>query len=82
MSGSHHLKRLNTPRTLRLHRKEFIWAVRAAPGPHALKKSIPLGIIVRDYLSLCDTQNEAKKIKKTALVSPSTTSNQESYKIT
>ena len=62
MNRSHHLKRLNAPRTLRLHRKEHTWTIRACPGPHGLKKSIPLGIIIRDYLSLCDTAREAKQI--------------------
>ena len=62
MSSSHHLKRLNAPRTLRLHRKENKWTIRASPGPHALKGAIPLGIAVRDYLSLCDTRREAKRI--------------------
>jgi small subunit ribosomal protein S4e len=62
MSRSHHLKRLNAPRTIRLHRKELKWTVRASPGPHALDKSIPLGILIRDYLLLCDTQKEAKRI--------------------
>ena len=59
---SKHLKRLNAPRTLRLNRKERIWTIRASPGPHALEKSIPLGLIIRDYLKLADTAKEAKKI--------------------
>jgi len=62
MSSSHHLKRLNAPRTLRLHRKENKWTIRASPGPHALSEAIPLGIVVRDYLSLCDTRREAKRL--------------------
>jgi len=57
---SKHLKRLNAPRTLRLHRKEEPWTVRPAPGPHPLEKSIPLGLIVRNYLELVDTLGEAK----------------------
>ncbi|MFH1012975.1 MAG: 30S ribosomal protein S4e [Thermoplasmatota archaeon] len=59
---SNHMKRLNAPRTMRLHRKEEIWTVRASPGPHKLLATIPLGIIVRDYLKLCDTLREAKYI--------------------
>ncbi len=57
---SKHLKRLNAPRTLRLHRKDEPWTVRPAPGPHPLEKSIPLGLIVRNYLELVDTLGEAK----------------------
>jgi small subunit ribosomal protein S4e len=59
---SKHLKRLNAPRALKIHRKERTWTVRPNPGPHPLEKTIPLGIIVRDYLSLTDNMNEAKKI--------------------
>ena len=62
MSSSHHLKRLNAPRPLRLHRKERTWTVRSSPGPHPLDTSIPLGLLVRDYFKLCDTQREAKRI--------------------
>lgn len=59
---SKHLKRLNAPRTLRLHRKEEKWAVKSLPGPHPLDKSISLSMIVRDYLDLCDTYRESKRI--------------------
>lgn len=59
---THHLKRLNAPRALRLHRKEATWTVKASPGPHPIDRAIPLGLVVRDYLKLCDTQREAKRI--------------------
>ena len=59
---SKHMKRLNAPRTLKLHRKERIWTVRAAPGPHELEQSIPLGLVIRDYLTLGDTLKETKRI--------------------
>ena len=57
-----HLKRLNAPRVLRLHRKEKTWTIRPSPGPHPLEKSISLGIIVRDYLDLADSLKETRKI--------------------
>ena len=59
---SKHLKRLAAPRVLRLHRKEHKLTIRAAPGPHQLEAAIPLGLVVRDYLRLCDTYKEARKI--------------------
>ena len=59
---SRHLKRLNAPRVLRLHRKENTWAIRVTPGPHPIDRSIPLGLIIRDYLKLCDTLREVKRI--------------------
>jgi small subunit ribosomal protein S4e len=59
---SKHLKRLNAPRTLRLHRKEKTWTIKSSPGPHPLDKSIPLGMVARDYLGLCNTYRESKRI--------------------
>jgi len=60
-----HLKRLNAPRTLKIHRKEETWTVKPSAGPHPLNRSIPLGIILRDYLKLADTMKETKKIVST-----------------
>jgi small subunit ribosomal protein S4e len=59
------MKRLNAPRTLKLHRKEDTWTVRPSPGPHPIEKSIPLGLIVRDYLNMADTLRETKRIIST-----------------
>ena len=59
---SKHLKRLNAPRTLQLHRKESKWTVKPSSGPHPIKRAIPLSMVVRDYLKICDTQREAKRI--------------------
>jgi len=57
-----HMKRLAAPRVLRIHRKERKLTIRSAPGPHPLELAIPLGLVVRDYLHLCDTYKEARKI--------------------
>ena len=59
---SKHMKRLAAPRVLRIHRKERKLTIRSAPGPHPLELAIPLGLVVRDYLHLCDTYKEARKI--------------------
>ncbi len=59
---SKHMKRFNVPGALKLHRKEKTWTVKPSPGPHPIKKSIPLGIIIRDYLNLADTIKETKSI--------------------
>jgi len=58
---SKHLKRLNAPRAVKLHRKEKKWTIKSSPGPHPLEQSIPMGLIIRDYLGLCDTYKEAKR---------------------
>ncbi len=62
MSSNHHMKRLNSPRTLQLHRKEKTWTIRPSAGPHSGNQSIPLGVLIRDYLHLCDTRREARQI--------------------
>jgi small subunit ribosomal protein S4e len=59
---SKHLKRLNAPRPLKIHRKEEKWTIKPAPGTHKLEESIPLGLIIRDYLKLADTLSETKRI--------------------
>lgn len=59
---SKHMKRLAAPRVLRIKRKERILTIRSAPGPHPLEQAIPLGLIIRDYLGLCDTYKETRKI--------------------
>jgi small subunit ribosomal protein S4e len=59
---SKHLKSLNAPRTLKLHRKERVWTVKPSPGPHPIERSIALGLVVRDYLDLVDNLREAKRV--------------------
>jgi small subunit ribosomal protein S4e len=59
---SKHLKRLATPKVIRIHKKERVWTIRPSPGPHLLEKSMPLGLIVRDYLHLSDNIAETKRI--------------------
>ena len=59
---SKHLKRLNAPKALKIHRKEKTWTIKPSSGPHPIEKSITLGLIVRDYIKLADTQKETKRI--------------------
>jgi len=59
---SKHLKRLNAPRTLQIHRKEETWTIKSSPGPHPLEQSIPLGLIIRNYLNLANNLKETKRI--------------------
>lgn len=59
---SKHLKRLAAPRSTQIHRKEFTWTVKPTAGPHPLNQSIPLALVIREYLGLCDTYREAKRV--------------------
>ena len=60
MSG--HMKRLAAPRKWAIPRKTQTWTVKPSPGPHAINDSIPLTLVVRDKLKLCDTASEARYI--------------------
>ncbi len=57
-----HLKRYAAPRELPIHVKEKKFVSRSIPGPHSLRKSIPLIIVIRDILKHAETASEAKKI--------------------
>lgn len=57
-----HLKRLAAPRTVQIARKEATWTFRSAPGPHPGDRSIPLAVLVREYLNLTETGREAKRV--------------------
>lgn len=60
--GKNHLKRLNAPKTWPISRKKTKWITRPNPGPHKLKESMPLNIIVRDLLKIAKTTKEVKHI--------------------
>jgi small subunit ribosomal protein S4e len=56
------LKRKPAPRFWPIHRKEFVWAVKPASGPHSLEGCMPLAIVLRDVLGFAETRKEAKTI--------------------
>lgn len=57
-----YLKRYSAPEQWKIGKKAYTWVVKPSPGPHELKKSIPLLILVRDVFKFTDTSKEAKKI--------------------
>lgn len=57
-----HLKRLPAPRAWTVPRKKDVWVVKPSPGPHEIGASVPLGLILRDQLKVCDTAREARHI--------------------
>ncbi|MGC9060914.1 MAG: 30S ribosomal protein S4e [Thermoplasmata archaeon] len=59
---SKHLKRLPAPTTWKLPRKTHKFVTRPLPGKHKLWESIPLTLLLRDYLGCCDNAREAKRI--------------------
>lgn len=59
---SRHLKRFAAPTSLKLPRKSIVWTVKPAPGPHPSDGSIPLRLLLRDYLTIARTAREADRI--------------------
>ncbi|MEK6899545.1 MAG: 30S ribosomal protein S4e [Nanoarchaeota archaeon] len=57
-----HLKRIASPKTWFVDRKANTFIVRPNPGAHAFENGLPLGIILRDELSLASTMCEVKKL--------------------
>ncbi|MGB9703141.1 MAG: S4 domain-containing protein [Candidatus Micrarchaeia archaeon] len=62
--GKRHLKRIAVSKKLKVPRKGFKYIVKPLPGRHKLVESIPLLVVIRDYLKLATTAKEAKKIIK------------------
>jgi small subunit ribosomal protein S4e len=56
------MKRLASPRAWKISKKSSTWVPKPNAGAHATDASIPLGIALRDYLSIVDTMTEAKRV--------------------
>ena len=56
------LKRKPAPRFWPIHRKEFVWIVKPASGPHSLENCMPLTVVLRDVLDFAKTRKEASTI--------------------
>ncbi|PIN73434.1 30S ribosomal protein S4e [Candidatus Woesearchaeota archaeon CG10_big_fil_rev_8_21_14_0_10_45_16] len=57
-----HLKRIASPRTWVLDRKETVFTVRPNAGAHSLNFGLALGTVLRDVLKLAQTMAEVKKM--------------------
>ena len=56
-----HLKRIAAPKKWAIDRKENTFITRSKPGAHTLDLSLPLGVIIRDFIKYTHTLREAKK---------------------
>lgn len=59
-----HLKRINAPSSWMLAKTGGIWATRPSPGPHKLRESIPLSMILRSRLKYALYAREVTMIVK------------------
>jgi len=63
-----HLKRLNAPKHWMLSKLDGIWAPRPSQGPHKLRESLPLILILRNRLKYALTGKETNMICMEKLV--------------
>jgi len=57
-----HLKRVTSPKTWSLPRRERVFVTRPKPSGHPLSQGMPLGVVIRDILHLASTMSEVKKV--------------------
>ncbi len=62
MGGRRHLKTLAAPKYWPVRGRVGVFTVKPSPGPHPIKRSIPLLILVRDVLGYAKTAREARKL--------------------
>jgi small subunit ribosomal protein S4e len=59
---SNEIRRLTAPRSWPIKRKAHHWVTKTSPGAHSLEDSVPVIVVVRDLLKICDTAAEVKRI--------------------
>jgi len=59
---SNEMRRLTAPRSWPVKRKAHHWITKPAPGAHSIEESVPVNVVVRDLLKLCDTSSEVRAI--------------------
>ncbi len=59
---SNEMRRLTVPRSWPIKRKAHQWITKPSPGAHSLEGSVPVTVVVRDLLKICNTAAEVKKI--------------------
>ncbi|MBI4152082.1 30S ribosomal protein S4e [Candidatus Woesearchaeota archaeon] len=57
-----HLKKVTSPKTWPLSRRGRVFITRPLPSGHPLHQGMPLGLVLRDMLSLALTMSEVRKI--------------------
>ncbi len=59
---SKELRRLIVPKSWPVKRKAHYWVTKPSPGAHSISGSVPVNVVARDMLGLCDTANEVRTI--------------------
>ncbi len=59
---SNEMKRLTAPRSWPVKRKIDHWIAKPSPGAHAIEGSIPVTVVLRDMLQVCNTAAEVRMV--------------------
>jgi small subunit ribosomal protein S4e len=62
--GRNKMKRLAAPRSWDISRKAARFVFKPLPGPHEISSAYPLGVVIRDLMSMADLSKELKFIMK------------------
>jgi small subunit ribosomal protein S4e len=67
---SKEMKRLTAPRSWPVKRKTNAWITKPSPGAHSIEESIPVNVVLRDLLHVCNTASEVRSVlhEKSVLV--------------
>ena len=57
-----HIKRLAAPKTWPINRKKHIWVTRQSSGTHRIDQSLPMSLVLKEFLSYAKTTKETKQI--------------------
>ncbi len=57
-----HLKRIASPRTWPIERKNLVFVARPNPGPHSLEYQIPISVFLKEMVHVVKTTKEVKHI--------------------
>lgn len=57
-----HLKRMATPKTWHINRKNSKFITKPSAGPHSAQISVALGVLIKEILNYASTTREVKKI--------------------
>jgi len=57
---SNEMKRLTAPRSWPVKRKTSTWITKPSPGAHSIEDGVPVNIVLRDMLRVCQTAKEVR----------------------
>jgi len=66
--AKNHIKRLATPRSWLIARKDNVFVAKSDPGAHPMSMSLPLVVALRDVLSIVENAREVKSLINRELV--------------